>query len=257
MTIEAVIELLAEFGGKDKANITAATKLNTIFQSSLARVRLESVLRHKMGVADIRTSQASTVGELCQILGLGSPAASSPDATIQQTLPAQARAATAAVQSGARIGIDIEPIAALPETFDFWEHDFYKSTFSPREIAYALLQPSPRATFAGQWSAKEALRKADPSLLNTPWPQIEVVHSTSGKPEMAIAGIHALGALSISHTDELAIAVFVSVAVPEPTPAPQQPAPPAPAQPRSRMPLLSVLALLVALAALAISWLHR
>ena len=59
-------------------------------------------------------------------------------------------------------GIDIERVDAMPVTDDYWEHEFYKESFSKDEIAYCLLQENPRMHFAARWCAKEALVKCDP-----------------------------------------------------------------------------------------------
>ena len=61
-------------------------------------------------------------------------------------------------------GIDIERVDAMPVTDDYWEHEFYKESFSKDEIAYCLLQENPRMHFAARWCAKEALVKCDPAL---------------------------------------------------------------------------------------------
>lgn len=62
------------------------------------------------------------------------------------------------------IGIDIENISNLPECEDYREDDFYKNNFSQKEIAYCLIQPDIKASFAGKFAAKEAIIKADNSL---------------------------------------------------------------------------------------------
>ena len=53
----------------------------------------------------------------------------------------------------------MQEIAALPVTADYWDHEFYRETFEPSEIAYAVVQSDPRTHLAGFWCAKEALRK--------------------------------------------------------------------------------------------------
>ena len=274
MTAEVLQELVASLSGKDKAQITDATVLRSVLKGSLGRVRLEGALRYKLGVSNPKAAQASTFGNLCRLLGVAGLNGTSPEAAPVQDLQplAVAVAQPGAALHGVHVGIDVETIAALPEASDYWEHDFYKSTFSPREIAYALLQPSPRATFAGQWCAKEALRKANPALANAEWTSLEVVHDPSGKPQMTVDGTPAFGALSVSHSADVAVAVFVAAdsAVQPPTPEPQgtvntSPEPQgtvntssaAPARGGRKAYALALLALLVAVAALVVALLHR
>ncbi|HUV95988.1 MAG TPA: 4'-phosphopantetheinyl transferase superfamily protein [Acidobacteriaceae bacterium] len=264
MTAEVLRELVASLGGKDKAEITDATALGSALQGSLGLVRLEGALRYKLGISNPKIGQTSTFGDLCSALGVARLDGTGPEATPVQELPPHviAFAQHSAPPHGVHVGIDVEAIAALPEASDYWEHDFYKSTFSPREIAYALLQPSPRATFAGQWCAKEALRKANSDLANAKWTSLEVVHDPSGKPEMTVDGRPAFGALSVSHSADVAVAVFVAA---EPTTqCPTQESKSAINFPSTAPPwggmkafTLALLALLVAVAALMVAFLHR
>lgn len=264
MTVETLKEFVAGLSGKHKAQITAATRLSTVLQGSLGRIRLEAGLRHRLGVANAGVQQAATFGELCRILGIAGDSASAPE-TAQTEVIAQAPVIAAKTEAAAgevQVGIDVEPIAALPEASDYWEHEFYKNTFSPREIAYALLQPSPKETLAGAWCAKEALRKARPALAEMEWTALEVVHDASGKPAMTIQGKAARGALSISHAGELAIAVFVATERVHPAPAKDEsqgtPLPPPVASRGNPGSLtMALLALLISLAALYFSVFHR
>ncbi|MGB0064479.1 MAG: 4'-phosphopantetheinyl transferase superfamily protein, partial [Terracidiphilus sp.] len=174
--------------------------------------RFEAALRNNLGMANAGTQQAVTFGDVCRILGIEGDSASVPETAGTNVAPDVSTVAANSVgaPAGILVGIDVEPIAALPEASDYWEHEFYKSTFSPREIAYALLQPSPRETFAGAWCAKEALRKVWPGLAQAEWTALEVIHDVSGKPAMTVDGKPAGGALSISHTGDIAVAVFVA-----------------------------------------------
>jgi phosphopantetheine--protein transferase-like protein len=264
MTADVLQELVASLGGKDMAQITDATVLDSVLHGSLGRVRLEAALRYKHGVSNPQAAQASTFGDLCQLLGVDGLDGTSPEPAPAQQLPRPALdlAQNGAAPRGLHVGIDVEAIAALPEAADYWEHEFYKSTFSPREIAYALLQPSPRATFAGQWCAKEALRKANPALVNVAWTSLEMVHDPAGKPDMTIDGAPAFGALSVSHSADVAVAVFVAAdrAAQPFAPEPQAPASipsAAPASAGRKASALALLALVVAVAALVVALLHR
>jgi phosphopantetheine--protein transferase-like protein len=104
------------------------------------------------------------------------------------------------------IGIDIEEIDSMPEVNDFREEVFYKMNFSASEIAYCILQPSPYASFAGLFAAKEALVKADSSYKNKAFNTIVIEHTETGKPS------HHNFNLSIAHTKTTAVAVAIPFA---------------------------------------------
>ena len=258
MTEDSLREIVATVARLDSGQIGHATELNGRLGGSIGRARLDAAVRAKSGVSDPGVYRAATFGELCQVLGVESSAGAELTVFRQDTpiLPA-----ISSLENGYRVGVDIEPVAAMPAARDFWEDDFYKATFTPREIAYALLQASPRNSFAVMWCAKEAVRKADAALAGIGWQRIEVVHAADGRPGVAVDG-QPTGSLSLSHTDELAVAVFVAGSLAPEAPLAPEPASPEPviltAPKSSRVPaLLSLLALLIAIAALALSWLRN
>jgi phosphopantetheine--protein transferase-like protein len=103
------------------------------------------------------------------------------------------------------VGIDIEEIDAMPRATDFRENEFYKMNFSSAEIAYCILQPAPYASFAGLFAAKEAIVKANNSNRSKPFNTIVISHDQEGKP--TYPGLH----VSISHTNNLALAVALQM----------------------------------------------
>jgi phosphopantetheine--protein transferase-like protein len=261
MNEESLREVVSKLAKIDPGHLSAATLLNGPLGGSFGRARLDANLRSQFGVSNPAVYNVNTFGDLCAVLGIATSADPSPRAADpSQALPvAQIGAHTAG--SGVAVGVDAESVSAMPEVADYWEDDFYKTTFTSREIAHALLRPSPRASFAAMWCAKEALRKADASLANVDWQVIEVIHDDLGKPGILVNGREPAGALSMTHTDELAFAVFVSAKMPEPV----APVTPLPAQavletPRHRgrgAPIIAVLALLFSIAALTLRFLHR
>lgn len=58
--------------------------------------------------------------------------------------------------SVAGVGVDTELISEFP----YWNQAFVEKNFTSEEIAYCTKQPSPQASFAGRWAAKEAVFKA-------------------------------------------------------------------------------------------------
>jgi phosphopantetheine--protein transferase-like protein len=167
-------------------------------------------------------------------------------------------------------GVDIELVENLPLATDYWEHEFYTTVFTPKEIAYCLMQEQPPLHFAGRWCAKEALKKCDPELFAEEMRNIEFVSDESRGPYLCrYVGEEARRlphAVSIAHTPQAAIAVVVkwngamAVGAPEPEEPPSgpgsvaAPAPPpaAPAVQASRG-WLGLLSGLLALAALVVA----
>jgi phosphopantetheine--protein transferase-like protein len=99
---------------------------------------------------------------------------------------------------GFAVGIDIQRLAELPESNDYWEDAFYKTKFKPEEIAYCVKKESPRESFAGLYAAKEALVKCDNSL---DWDNILISYDENGKPAYSSYFI------SVSHSGDTAVAI--------------------------------------------------
>ena len=99
------------------------------------------------------------------------------------------------------IGIDIQTISELPDCLDFWEEQFYRDNFSNPEISYALSKNNPKETFAGIFSLKESLFKADNSLNRS---EIEIKH-VENKP--LFQGFN----VSISHSHDTVVSVAYSI----------------------------------------------
>jgi phosphopantetheine--protein transferase-like protein len=101
------------------------------------------------------------------------------------------------------VGVDTEII----ENFDFPEDvrndTFYKNTFSPKEIDYALQRVNPRATFTALFSLKESIVKADNTLIGRPFNEIEISHTLQGKP------FRAGFSLSVSHSDLHVVSIAI------------------------------------------------
>jgi len=266
MTAEDTLrEIVSTLGKLDPVQLTAETRLTGALGSSFGRARLDANVRSRLGFNNPGIYSVATFGELCAVLGVKSSAnGAAPAAAVPPTVSPAPSAEVFAAGSGIGIGVDVESVKAMPDVVDHWEDDFYKTTFTSREIAYALLQTSPQASFAAMWCAKEAVHKIDASLARIDWQRIEVIRDANGKPGITVDGRRVDGALSLSHTDEIAFAAFVVAPVVAPKPGPAVPADPAPHQPAlqppvhtSRIPVIvSVFALVASLAALALSLIH-
>jgi len=185
--------IIAVFIKKETGSIDNGTLINrsAIPGSIMVHRMYASFSKAGYHVADY--SRINTYGELLGALGLEGGAAITPQPNVAEAEP-----------SSTGIGIDMESVDNLPMADDFREHEFYVNNFSADEIAYCLLKPNPYESFAGLFSVKEALGKADNSLRSLPFNQIIVRHDSNGKP------LFDNYALSISHTQQFSIAVAVA-----------------------------------------------
>ncbi|KAG0241381.1 3-oxoacyl-[acyl-carrier-protein] synthase [Mortierella sp. GBA43] len=121
------------------------------------------------------------------------------------------------------VGVDVEMVSAI----NIDNETFLERNFTQQEIDYCLSRPDPQASFAGRWSAKEAVVKAVSSYsLNSEkvWTQgagaglreIEIVMAESGAPSVVFSGAAQEAAtkagvkeikVSISHSGAYAVAV--------------------------------------------------
>ncbi|RAK72625.1 trifunctional fatty acid synthase subunit FAS2 [Aspergillus fijiensis CBS 313.89] len=117
-----------------------------------------------------------------------------------------------------KVGVDVENI----EGFNIENETFIERNFTASEREYCLKAPSPRASFAGRWSAKEAVFKSlgvSSKGAGSPLKEIEIVTDSTGAPVVQLHGVAAEVAeqagvkqvsVSISHSDTQAVAVAVS-----------------------------------------------
>ena len=92
------------------------------------------------------------------------------------------------------VGIDTENISNFKNLKNY-DNQFYKANFSSNEINYCKSRIDPKVSFAGLFSLKESIIKADNSFKDIPFNQIEIIHDQNGKPSFLDFS------LSISHTD--------------------------------------------------------
>lgn len=242
--------------------VDASTVFSGVLATSLGRARLDAALRSRFGIANSGVYTVKTFGDLCRIVGAEvSEGNTSVSTTFRNQIPS---AIFGSNRSGIAVGVDIQSVDALPEAADYWEAEFYQQHFTRQEIAYALLQPSPRENFASAWCAKEALRKADGRWLDIDWQLTELTHTSSGAPMLNSGDQSIPCSVSLSHTAGLAVAVVAMAATEIPVPAKAPASLPEPvavqtSTPASRgaLPLiLSVVALLISLIAAALAF-HR
>lgn len=126
--------------------------------------------------------------------------------------------AQASAAQGSKVGVDVEDIRAI----NIENETFVERNFTEQERAYCQKAPSPQASFAGRWSAKEAIFKSlgvCSKGAGAPLQDIEIVADENGAPVVSLHGEAAAAAeqagvksvnVSISHSDTQAIAVAVA-----------------------------------------------
>ncbi|PYI00382.1 hypothetical protein BO78DRAFT_330196 [Aspergillus sclerotiicarbonarius CBS 121057] len=136
-------------------------------------------------------------------------------ALVQSLLESTRERSTAS--SSTSIGVDVEDIMGI----NIENPNFILRNFTPAEREYCSKAPNPRASFAGRWSAKEAVFKSlqTPSMgAGAPMNEIEIV-GTNGIPCVMLHGkVHEVAAskgvssieVAISHSAETAIAVALA-----------------------------------------------
>ncbi|PYH44648.1 trifunctional fatty acid synthase subunit FAS2 [Aspergillus saccharolyticus JOP 1030-1] len=145
------------------------------------------------------------------------PKASDVDATESTRSMIESLAKANATQDS-KVGVDVENI----ESFNIDNETFIERNFTASEQEYCLKAPSPRASFAGRWSAKEAVFKSlgvSSKGAGSPLKDIEIATDSTGAPVVHLHGVAAEAAeqagvkqvnVSISHSDTQAVAVAVS-----------------------------------------------
>ncbi|CRG88720.1 fatty acid synthase subunit alpha, fungi type [Talaromyces islandicus] len=126
--------------------------------------------------------------------------------------------AAATAMPNSRVGVDVEHVDAI----NIENEVFVERNFTETEQEYCRKAPSPQASFAGRWSAKEAVFKSlgvQSKGAGAPLKEIEIINDANGAPTVNLHGAAAEAAklagiksvnVSISHSDSQAIAVAVS-----------------------------------------------
>ncbi|KAK6518387.1 3-oxoacyl-[acyl-carrier-protein] synthase [Arthrobotrys conoides] len=120
--------------------------------------------------------------------------------------------------SNSKIGVDVELLSSI----NIENENFIERNFTKGEQEYCRQAPNPQASFAGRWSAKEAVWKTlgvESKGAGAPLVEIEIERDDKGAPVVKLHG-DALAAaekngikdvqVTISHSDVQAIAVAVS-----------------------------------------------
>ncbi|KAA8909923.1 hypothetical protein TRICI_004308 [Trichomonascus ciferrii] len=129
-----------------------------------------------------------------------------------------AQMAKSTVGDNGNVGVDVESVSAV----NIDNATFVERNFTQQERDYCFAAPDPQASFAGTWSAKEAVFKSlgvASKGAGAELQSIEIVRNAKGAPEVVLHGDAKSAAaskgvknvkVSISHNDLQAIAVAVS-----------------------------------------------
>ncbi|KAH3666371.1 hypothetical protein OGAPHI_003550 [Ogataea philodendri] len=119
---------------------------------------------------------------------------------------------------GKGVGVDVELLSCI----NIDNETFIQRNFTDSEIKYCLSAPSPRASFAGTWSAKEAVFKSmgvDSKGAGASMKAIEILRENNGAPLVILHGDAKIAAtrkgiqtikVSISHDDVQSLALAIS-----------------------------------------------
>ncbi|KAI9700655.1 MAG: 3-oxoacyl-[acyl-carrier-protein] synthase [Candelina mexicana] len=150
--------------------------------------------------------------------GAAGPLKLSDKSKIESTRQVVESLAKAQSTENSMIGVDVESIDAI----NIENESFIKRNFTDAEQQYCRKAPSSQASFAGRWSAKEAVFKAlgvAGKGAGAALKDIEITNDDNGAPVVSLHGDAATAAkqagvksvqVSISHSDTQAIAVAVS-----------------------------------------------
>jgi phosphopantetheine--protein transferase-like protein len=103
------------------------------------------------------------------------------------------------------LGIDIETIKNFPNYSDGSETNFFLDTFTEYELQYCKKRVDINLSLVGIFCLKEAIIKADNSLIGMKFNLIEIKHNENGKPVKE--GFD----LSLSHTNGICVGIAQKV----------------------------------------------
>ena len=140
------------------------------------------------------------------------------DAKTEETRKMVESLAQATATQNTKIGVDVESVHAI----NVENTTFIERNFTATEQSYCREAANPQASFAGRWSAKEAVFKSlgvQGQGAGAPLKDIEVTNDKTGAPIVQLSGAAEKAAkqagvkkvsVSISHSDDQAVAIAVA-----------------------------------------------
>jgi len=188
---------------------------NTLFVAKTDAPYADDIMQKVFLNPDQRVVADKKSGELTY---RPAPPKKSPSAGAVETKAMLESLAKATAAEGSKVGVDVEDILAV----NIENETFVERNFTEKERAYCNKAASPQASFAGRWSAKEAVFKSlgvCSKGAGAPLYDIEILSDENGAPKVALHGAALKAAneagvknvnVSISHSDSQAIAVAVA-----------------------------------------------
>jgi holo-[acyl-carrier protein] synthase len=105
------------------------------------------------------------------------------------------------------VGIDIEQTQRFEKMLKKFDKKTLLRVFSQTELDCCFSKKHPHIHLCGKFCAKEAFFKA--TNLKIPFSKIEILNDTNGAPYIYIDNKQFSADISISHTDEYAVAVVI------------------------------------------------
>jgi holo-[acyl-carrier protein] synthase len=106
-------------------------------------------------------------------------------------------------------GIDIVEIPKLEKAVRRWGDVFLNRIYTQRELAYARGKRYPLQHLAARFAAKEAIFKALGTKPDIAFKDIEIINDKFGRPFCRIRNRRSLISLSLSHTENYAVACAI------------------------------------------------
>ncbi|ETN42932.1 fatty acid synthase subunit alpha [Cyphellophora europaea CBS 101466] len=188
---------------------------NTLFVAKTQSPYADNIMQKVFLNPDQRVQADKKTGELTYSPAVPKKAVSK---NAEQTKVMLESLTKATATEGSKVGVDVEEINAI----NIENETFVERNFTASEQAYCRKAASPQASFAGRWSAKEAVFKAlgvSGKGAGAALSDIEILSDDKGAPKVTLHGDALKAAkeagvknvnVSISHSDTQAIAVAVS-----------------------------------------------
>ncbi|KAI1648063.1 uncharacterized protein F4817DRAFT_335743 [Daldinia loculata] len=192
---------------------------NAIFQAKDHAPYTEEQLSSVLLNPDARVSENGKTAELIYPADFAQRAAK-PHTMKARSTKEMVESLAQSLQTGKnnKVGVDVEDIAAV----NIENPTFIERNFTDKEIAYCQKTPSPQSSFAGRWSAKEAVFKSlgvQSRGAGAPLKDIEILPNEAGAPIVSLhgdaqdaakkAGVKEIS-VSISHSETQSIAIAVA-----------------------------------------------
>ncbi len=109
------------------------------------------------------------------------------------------------------VGIDIEQTKRFENMLTRFSVKTLLRFFSQQELDYCFSKKYPHIHLCGIFCAKEAFFKA--TNMKIPFNKINILHDKNGAPKIFIENAEFSSDISISHTDDYAVAIVICKAI--------------------------------------------